>query len=64
VAAAAGVTTGSLYDHFGSEAGLYGFVRQEAERRLLDRMEGAAAAVEDGASGAARGTARRFRLCP
>lgn len=46
LAAAAGVTTGSLYHHFGSKAGLYDFVRQEAERRLLDRMEGAAAAVE------------------
>ena len=44
VASAAGVTTGSLYHHFGSKLGLYGFVRAEAERRLLDRMEGAAAA--------------------
>jgi AcrR family transcriptional regulator len=44
VAAAAGVTTGSLYHHFGSKLGLYTFVRAEAERRLLDRMEGAAAA--------------------
>jgi AcrR family transcriptional regulator len=45
VAAAAGVTTGSLYHHFGSKIGLYTFVRVEAERRLLDRMEGAAAAT-------------------
>jgi len=45
VAAAAGVTTGSLYHHFGSKVGLYSFVRAEAERRLLDRMEGAAAAT-------------------
>jgi len=44
LAAAAGVTTGSLYHHFGSKLGLYGFVRAEAEQRLLDRMEGAAAA--------------------
>jgi AcrR family transcriptional regulator len=43
LAAAAGVTTGSLYHHFGSKLGLYGFVRAEAEQRLLDRMEGAAA---------------------
>jgi AcrR family transcriptional regulator len=51
LAAAAGVTTGSLYHHFGSKAGLYSFVRDEAERRLLDRMEGAAAALaEAGAS--------------
>jgi AcrR family transcriptional regulator len=53
LAAAAGVTTGSLYHHFGSKLGLYGFVRAEAEQRLLDRMEGAAAAVgEDGSTGA------------
>jgi AcrR family transcriptional regulator len=40
----AGVTTGSLYHHFGSKLGLYAIARAEAERRLLDRMEGAAAA--------------------
>jgi AcrR family transcriptional regulator len=45
LAAAAGVTTGSLYHHFGNKAGLYSLVRDEAERRLLDRMEGAAAAL-------------------
>lgn len=49
------VTTGSLYHHFGSKAGLYAFVRQEVERRILDRMEGAAAVV------AAEGPARRVR---
>jgi AcrR family transcriptional regulator len=48
VAAEAGVTTGSLYHHFGSKVGLYTFVRAEAERRLLDRMEGAAAATRAG----------------
>jgi AcrR family transcriptional regulator len=48
IAAAAGVTTGSLYHHFGSKVGLYTFVRAEAERRLLDRMEGAAAATRAG----------------
>jgi AcrR family transcriptional regulator len=47
LAAAAGVTTGSLYHHFGSKIGLYDFVRAEAEQRLLDRMEGAAAARGD-----------------
>jgi AcrR family transcriptional regulator len=51
----AGVTTGSLYHHFGSKLGLYGVVREEAERRALDRMEGAAAArAEDGPAAAAR----------
>jgi AcrR family transcriptional regulator len=56
VAAAAGVTTGSLYHHFGSKVGLYTFVRAEAERRLLDRMEGAAEATRaaDGSAAAVR----------
>lgn len=44
LAAAANVTTGALYHHFGSKLGLYAVARAEAERRLLDRMEGAAAA--------------------
>jgi len=43
LAAAAGVTTGSLYHHFGSKLGLYSAVRTDVERRLLDRLEGAAA---------------------
>jgi AcrR family transcriptional regulator len=47
------VTTGSLYHHFGSKVGLYTFVRAEAERRLLDRMEGAAAAAGAADGGAA-----------
>ena len=42
LAAGAGVTTGSLYHHFDSKLGLYSFVRDDAERRLLDRMHGAA----------------------
>jgi AcrR family transcriptional regulator len=41
LAAAANVTTGALYHHFGSKLGLYDFVRDDVERRLLDRMEGA-----------------------
>jgi AcrR family transcriptional regulator len=45
LARSAGVTTGSLYHHFGSKLGLYAVVRQEVERRVLDRMEGAVAAV-------------------
>ena len=56
LSAGAGVTTGSLYHHFDSKLGLYSFVRDEAERRLLDRMEGAAAArADDGVSAALRG---------
>jgi AcrR family transcriptional regulator len=54
LAAGAGVTTGSLYHHFGSKLGLYAVVREEAERRVLDRMEGAAAArADDGPAAAA-----------
>jgi AcrR family transcriptional regulator len=44
LAVAADVTTGALYHHFGSKLGLYDFVRDDVERRLLDRMEGAIAA--------------------
>ena len=56
LAAEAGVTTGSLYHHFGSKVGLYTVVRAEAERRLLDRMEGAAEATlaADGRAAAVR----------
>lgn len=53
LAAAAGVTTGALYHHFGSKLGLYSFVRADVERRLLDRMEGALAAAGDGTERAA-----------
>ena len=41
LADAAKVTTGALYHHFGSKFGLYAFVRNDVEQRLLDRMEGA-----------------------
>ena len=47
LAAAAKVTTGALYHHFDSKLGLYAFVREDVERRLLDRMEGAVAAAGD-----------------
>jgi AcrR family transcriptional regulator len=45
LAAKAGVTTGALYHHFQSKLGLYLFVRRDVERRVLDRMEGAADAT-------------------
>jgi AcrR family transcriptional regulator len=57
LAARAGVTTGSLYHHFGSKLGLYAVVREEAERRALDRMEGAAAARAGDGVPAATGAA-------
>ncbi|MGH3763381.1 TetR/AcrR family transcriptional regulator [Actinophytocola sp.] len=45
LAAKADVTTGSLYHHFGSKLGLYLVVREEMERRVVDRMAGAVAAA-------------------
>ncbi len=50
IAAHAGVTTGSLYHHFESKLGLFGVVRQEMERRIRDRMEGAFEALGGGRS--------------
>ena len=49
LAAEASVTTGAIYHHFGSKLGLYAFVREDVERRLLDRMEGAIAGAGDDA---------------
>jgi len=45
LASKAGVTTGALYHHFGSKLELYLVVRNEMERRIVERMEGAAAAT-------------------
>jgi AcrR family transcriptional regulator len=42
IAKQAGVTTGSLYHHFGSKGGLYRIVRSDVEQRVVDRLEGAA----------------------
>ena len=41
LAEAAETTTGPLYHHFGSKVGLYAFVRDDVERRVTDRLEGA-----------------------
>jgi AcrR family transcriptional regulator len=41
LARAADTTTGPLYHHFESKLGLYSFVRDDVERRVLDRLEGA-----------------------
>jgi len=55
LARAAGVTTGALYHHFGNKAGLHRIVLAEARQRVVDRMEGAAAArAGDGPAEAAR----------
>jgi AcrR family transcriptional regulator len=45
LAAKAGVTTGALYHHFGSKLGLYTMIRGDLEKRITDRMEGAAAGI-------------------
>jgi AcrR family transcriptional regulator len=52
LASKAGVTTGSLYHHFGSKQALYLVVRNEMEWRIVERMHGAAAAAPG--AGAAR----------
>lgn len=51
ISARAGVTTGALYHHFGSKLGLYQVIREEMERRMTERMEGAAAAMGGGRDG-------------
>src|SRR5688500_10748192 len=48
LAADAEVTTGALYHHFGSKLGLYHVVREEMERRVVDRIAGAVAAAPGG----------------
>lgn len=48
IAAKAGVTTGSLYHHFGSKLGVYTLIRGDIEKRLADRMEGAVAISPEG----------------
>ncbi|TDE94865.1 TetR/AcrR family transcriptional regulator [Occultella glacieicola] len=45
VARAAGVTTGSLYHHFGNKLGLFTVVRDEMDKRMVERIESALDAV-------------------
>lgn len=45
LAGKASVTTGALYHHFDSKLGLYLTVRDDLEKRIVERMEGAAAAT-------------------
>ncbi len=52
LADSAGVTTGAIYHHFGSKLGLYRVIRDEMERRMTERMEGAIAAAGSGRHGA------------
>jgi AcrR family transcriptional regulator len=51
IARDAGTTTGALYHHFGSKPELFATIREEMERRVRDRMEGAFAAVGGGHAG-------------
>lgn len=53
IARDAGATTGALYHHFGSKPALFATLREEMERRVRDRMEGAFAAVGGGRAGLA-----------
>ena len=48
IAAAAGVTTGALYHHFTNKMGLYLVIREEMERRITERIDGAASALGGG----------------
>ncbi|WP_349408530.1 TetR/AcrR family transcriptional regulator [Pseudalkalibacillus sp. SCS-8] len=43
----ADVTTGAIYHHFGSKAQLYEIIKEEMEKRILDRMEGVTDLFED-----------------
>jgi len=70
LASKASVTTGALYHHFGSKLGLYLTVREDMEKRIVERMEGAAAATGNRGHPAVRAAllvafdaAVRFTVC-
>jgi AcrR family transcriptional regulator len=70
LASKASVTTGALYHHFGSKLGLYLIVREDMEKRIVERMEGAAAAAGNRGHAAIRAAllvafdaAVRFTVC-
>lgn len=70
LAGKASVTTGALYHHFGSKLGLYLVVREDMEKRIVERMAGAAAAAGDRGHPAVRAAllvafdaAVRFTVC-
>lgn len=70
LAAKANVTTGALYHHFQSKLGLYLVVREDMEKRIGERMEGAASATGGKGRPAARAAllvafdaAVRFNVC-
>lgn len=55
VARAAGVTTGALYHHFGSKAGLHAVLLQDLEKRLDERLQGALEAGDGSRDALVRG---------
>jgi AcrR family transcriptional regulator len=70
LASKASVTTGALYHHFGSKLGLYLTVREDMEKRIVERMAGAAAAAGNRGHPAVRAAllvafdaAARFTVC-
>lgn len=70
LAGKASVTTGALYHHFGSKLGLYLTVREDMEKRIVERIEGAAAATGSRGHPAVRAAllvafdaAVRFNVC-
>lgn len=70
LAAKASVTTGALYHHFESKLGLYLLIRRDMEKRIVERMEGAASAAGGRGRVAVRAAllvafdaAARFEVC-
>ena len=70
MAGKASVTTGALYHHFGSKLGLYLTIREDMEKRIVERMEGAAEAAGHRGHAAVRAAllvafdaAVRFTVC-
>jgi AcrR family transcriptional regulator len=55
IARAAGVTTGALYHHFGSKAGLHAVLLADLEKRLDERLQGAIEAGDGSRASLVRG---------
>ena len=55
IARAAEVTTGALYHHFRSKAGLHAALLEDLEKRLAERLEGALEAGDGGREAMVRG---------
>lgn len=55
IARSAGVTTGALYHHFGSKAGLHAVLLNDLEKRLDERLQGALEAGDGSRAALVRG---------